>query len=55
MKKQAQIILWLALILGVIGILGEYDIVVIKNISKYSFELLLAGFALLGLLRLLKK
>jgi len=44
-----------ALALGAIGILGEYDLVVIKGVSNYSFELLLAGFAILAILRLFKR
>lgn len=49
-------ILWLAAIIsGTIGILGNYDIVIIKFLSDYNFEFLLAGFAILLVLKLLKK
>jgi hypothetical protein len=44
-----------ALVLGAIGILGEYNIVVIKGVSKYSFELLLAGYSLLVISKMFKK
>lgn len=53
--KFSQYVWIAALISGAIGILGEYDLVVIKGISKYSFELLLAGFALLVLAKLFKR
>jgi len=53
--SQNKIIWLIALVAGAIGILGYYDIVVIKGISKYSFEFLLAGYGVLILARLLKK
>ncbi|MDA3893889.1 MAG: hypothetical protein PF517_19695 [Salinivirgaceae bacterium] len=53
--KISQYILITALVSGAIGILGEYDWVVIKGVSKYSFELLLVGFGLLVLSKLFKK
>lgn len=49
-------IIWIsALVFGTVAILGAYDLVVIKGISKYNFELLLAGYALLVITRLVKK
>ena len=49
-------IFWIsAIVFGAIGVLGNYDIVVIKGISKYSFELLLIGYSLLIITRLLKR
>lgn len=48
--------IWIAaLVLGAVSILGEYDFVVIKGLSKYNFEILLAGYSLLVITRLLKK
>ena len=54
-KKILNYVWIAAIVTGAIGILGEYDLVVIKGVSKYSFELLLAGFGLLFLLRFIKK
>ncbi len=55
-KVNLSKIIWItALVSGAIGILGEYDIVVIKGVSKYSFELLLFGYALLVATRFFKK
>lgn len=56
--KRANVIqgLWFtALISGAIGILGHYDLVIIKYISDYDFELLLLAFCLLLILRTFKK
>lgn len=53
--SQNRIIWIVALVVGGIGILGHYDLVVIKGVSKYSFEFLLAGFGVLTIARLLKK
>lgn len=53
--KITQYIWIAALVSGAIGILGEYDLVVIKGVSKYSFELLLIGFGLLVVTKLFKK
>ena len=48
--------IWIsALVAGAIGVLGEYNIVVIKGVSKYSFEFLFAGYILLVVSRILKK
>jgi len=53
---QLTKIIWIsALVLGAVAVLGEYDIVIIKSISKYNFEILLAGYAILTITRLIKK
>ena len=53
--KLSKIIWISALVLGAVAVLGKYDLVVIKNISKYNFEILLAGYAILAITRLIKK
>lgn len=55
-KAKTYHYIWiLALITGAIGVLGEYDLVIIKGISQHSFELLLAAFGLLIIARLFRK
>lgn len=53
--SQNRIIWIIAIVVGAIGILGYYDLVVIKGVSKYSFEFLLAGYGVLTLARVMKK
>jgi hypothetical protein len=49
-------IIWITVLLaGAIGTLGYYEIVIIKGITKYSFEFLLTGYLILLFARLLKK
>ncbi len=56
MKLDTNKIIWIiALVAGAIAVLGYYDLVVIKGVSKYNFEFLLAGFATLLIARVLKK
>ena len=55
-SKKIQRILWLAAITaGLIGVLGQYEIVIIKYLSNYNFEFLLTAFALMVILKLMKK
>lgn len=55
-RKKIQQILWLAAITtGLIGVLGQYEIVIIKFLSNYNFEFLLTAFILMVILKLLKK
>ena len=53
--KLSKIIWITALVSGAIGILGYFELVVIKGVSQYSFELLLFGYALLVVTRFLKR
>lgn len=56
MKLDNNKIIWIiALVTGAIAVLGEYDLVVVKGLSKYNFEILLAGFVTLLIARLLRK
>lgn len=56
MKLDINKVIWIiALITGAVAVLGEYDLVVVKGLSKYNFEILLAGFATLMIARVLKK
>ncbi len=55
-KLKISHYLWIAaLISGALGVLGKYDLVIIKGLSNFSFELLLIGFVLLIVVRLVKK
>ncbi|MBI9066977.1 MAG: hypothetical protein JEZ09_06770 [Salinivirgaceae bacterium] len=55
-SKKIQRILWLAAIVaGLIGVLGQYEIVIIKFLSNYNFEFLLTAFILMVILKLMKK
>jgi hypothetical protein len=53
--KVLRYILLAAIVLVTIGVLGEYDLVVIKGVSKYNFEFVLVGFLLLALTKMFKK
>lgn len=56
MKLDVNKVIWIiAIATGAIAVLGYYDLVVIKGVSKYNFEFLLAGFATLLIARLLRK
>lgn len=55
-KAKTLRILWIAaLILGAIGILGHFNLVIIRYVSDYNFELLLIGFVILVVMRLMKR
>lgn len=53
--KVLRYILLAAIVSVTIGVLGEYDLVVIKGVSNYNFEFVLAGFLLLTLTKMFKK
>jgi hypothetical protein len=56
MKLDVNKIIWIiAIVAGAIAVLGYYDLVVIKGVSKYNFEFLLVGFVVLLGARLFKK
>jgi hypothetical protein len=53
--KVLRYILLAAIVSVTIGVLGEYKWVVIKGVSNYNFEFVLAGFLLLALTKMFKK